>query len=62
MLAKLASITVGDVWSYLWRTLVWSIIVGVAALLLGFEPSWKIFVLLGIASFSESMLDSRKRF
>lgn len=61
MLAKLGAITIGDIWWYLWRGLVWAIIVVVTAAALDIEPSWKLFVLFGVSMLADAVLDSRKR-
>lgn len=60
MLAKLAAVTLGDVWSYVWRGIVWGVFVVVVAMLLDVQLSWRMFALLGAAQFADAVLCPRK--
>lgn len=49
---RLSAVTLGHVWSLLWRGLAWSLAVIIAAMLLDLDWSWRLIALLIFSDFA----------
>ena len=59
MLARLSKVTIGEIWDYVWRALVWGLATIFVASALGLEWDWRLLALCVATTFIDHMVIRR---